>query len=355
MLIFALLSIAGILAGLLLLRSAPTLPAQPPIISNPPPVSIVIPARNEAANLPRLLESINRSAINPFQIIVVDDHSTDSTAAIGASHEAIVIPSAPLPTGWTGKNWACHQGALASDGNILFFLDADTYFTAGGYAQIIATFADLPANTAVSILPFHRTEDWYEELSLFFNILVAIGAGGFGKLDRPHLFGQSLLISSELYQRSGGHECVKGQILENLHFAAPVRAAGGTPKTFAGRGILETRMFPYGLSQLRESWIKAFATGARASSRLVLALSIVWLTAAMLTALTLAAHPSPLPLVLYFINAAQIAWYARQLGAFRLATALLYPISLAFYFAIFAQSLSLRLRNQPVTWRGRRL
>jgi 4,4'-diaponeurosporenoate glycosyltransferase len=355
MLIFALLPIAGILAGLLLLRTAPTLPPTPQSNLDLPTVSIVIPARNEAANLPPLLESLRASALAPFQIIVVDDASTDATASTAASHGATVITSTPLPSRWTGKTWACQQGALATQGTTLFFLDADTWFTPDGYALTIACFATLTTNTALSILPFHRTQQWYEELSLFFNILVAMGAGGFGRLDPAHLFGQSLLIDRELYHRAGGHESVKREILENLHFAENVRAAGGIPQTLAGRGVLETRMFPHGFAQLRESWTKAFATGAGATSPFVLALSVVWLTAAMFTALTLATRPTLAFLALYLLNAAQIAWYARQLGTFRLLTALLYPIPLAFYFAVFARSLLLRLSKQPVTWRGRRL
>jgi 4,4'-diaponeurosporenoate glycosyltransferase len=355
MLIFTLLSIGGIVAGLLLLRAVPTISGNPHATPDALSVSIVIPARNEATNLPPLLQSLRPSALMPFQVIVVDDHSSDSTADIALAHGATVIRSAPLPTGWTGKTWACHQGGLAATGETLFFLDADTYFTAEGYACTVEYFASLPESTALSILPFHRTEHWYEELSLFFNILIAIGAGGFSRLDPPHLFGQSLLIRRELYMRAGGHASVKNEILENLHFAAPLRATGGTPATLAGRGIMETRMFPEGLSQLRESWTKAFATGAGATSPLILALSILWLTAAMLTMLTLATHPGVIFLFLYLVNAALIAWYVRQLGTFRLITALLYPIPLVFYFAIFAQSLSLRLLHRSVSWRGRRL
>jgi 4,4'-diaponeurosporenoate glycosyltransferase len=355
MLLFALIQIGGILAGLLLLRSAPTIAASWPPGPSRPSVSIIIPARNEAANLPSLLASLRKSALTASQIIVVDDHSTDATASIAASYGAIVISSAPLPAGWTGKTWACHQGALAATGDLVFFLDADTWFTEEGYARAIAYFATLPRNTALSILPYHRTQRPYEELTLFFNILVAMGAGGFGRLDPPHLFGHSLLLDRDLYTRAGGHASVKCQILENLHFAAHVRAAGGIPRTLAGRGTLETRMFPDGFSQLRESWTKAFATGAGATSTFVLALSIFWLSAAMITATTLAIHPTRTFLVLYLINAAQIVWYARQLGTFRLVSALLYPIPLAFYFAIFARSLSLHMRKRPVTWRGRRL
>ena len=350
-----LLSIAGILAGLLLLRAVPT------VATHTAARHATFHQRHhpraqrsrEPATTSRITMGVR--ALGPTQIMVVDDASTDSTAAIAGQHGATVVPSAPLPAGWTGKTWACHQGALAATGDTMFFLDADTYFRPDGYARVISIFAALPPDSVLSILPFHRTLRWYEELSLFFNILVAIGAGGFGKLDAPHLFGQSLLVPRELYHRAGGHASVRHHILENLHLAAPLRTANGIPHTLSGRGTLEMRMFPDGLPQLLESWQKAFADGASITTPLVLILSIYWLSTAMFTAIFAVTARTPISIALYFVNAAQIFWYARQLGTFRLLTALFYPIPLVFYFAVFAQSLSRKQRRHPVTWRGRQL
>jgi 4,4'-diaponeurosporenoate glycosyltransferase len=358
MILLSLLSIGGLLAGLLLLRRVPVVPARPPAHACELRVSIVIPARNEEANLPPLLESLRNSPNGPLQILVVDDASTDNTAAVAADYGATVIASAALPQGWTGKTWACHQGSLTATGDALLFLDADTRFADDGYARIVDYFAGLPQGAALSILPYHRTRCWCEELSLFFNILVAMGAGGFGGLDAPHLFGQALLIRRDIYARSGGHERVKHEILENLHLAAHVHAAGGHVATLGGRGTLEMRMFPSGFAQMRESWQKAFVNGAGATSPLVLSLSIWWLSGAMLTALMLCVVHGPLRwagAALYLLNVIQIAWYARQLGTFRQLSALFYPLPLAFYFVTFAQSALRRRRGAAVTWKGREL
>src|SRR4051794_38165928 len=108
MILPALLCAVGIPAGFLLIRRVPTCPlAQSYDALN---LSIVIPARNEAGNLPRLLESIAVSPVRPAEILVIDDASTDNTALIAQSLGATVIPSVSLPEGWTGKAWACHQG-----------------------------------------------------------------------------------------------------------------------------------------------------------------------------------------------------------------------------------------------------
>jgi 4,4'-diaponeurosporenoate glycosyltransferase len=350
------IGVAGFVAGFLLLRSVPLIPHSNRASGQDLAISVIIPARNEAMNLPALLESLPKPGSSAFQVLIVDDGSTDATAAIAAQHHATVVTSLPLPQGWTGKNWACHQGSLAARNNVLFFLDADTRFLDGGFRTIAQFFAALPPNAALSVLPYHRTGRWYEELSLFFNIVMAIGAGGFGRVDTPHLFGPSLLLRKDLYERAGGHQAVRQYILENLEFASCLSMAGGELHTLGGRGVLETRMFPLGFSQLCESWKKAFAAGARTTSPLVLGLSIGWLNSAMLTFLMLFAAPrSVLPAVggLYVLFACQVAWFAKQLGSFRWVTAVAYPIALVFYFVVFGQSLWMLLAGRQVRWRGR--
>ena len=356
MFVLLLLSVGGLFAGFLLLRSIPLVPVQPGTAPDLPTVSVIIPARDEEESLPQLLASLRGPEMLPFELLVVDDGSTDKTAAIACQNGVTVITSASLPAGWTGKTWACHQGALAATGEVFFFLDADTWFVPGGYARIVSYFATLPRNAALSILPFQRTKCWYESLSLFFNILVAMGAGGFGKLDAPHLFGQTMMIRRELYVKAGGHAAVKQHVLENLHFAAYVKRASGNSIAFGGRGTLEMRMFPHGLAQLRESWQKAFATGAGLTSPLVLWLSVYWLACGVLAPFMLigvSGALGPIPIAIYLLNVAQVAWYGRQLGTLPWATAFLYPVPLIFYFATFGQSFWRQKRKKPATWRGR--
>jgi 4,4'-diaponeurosporenoate glycosyltransferase len=355
---FVVMSGCGLLVGLLLFRKIPIVGESSAANRIWSRIAVVIPCRNEESNLPALLRSLAGSEERPAEVIVVDDGSTDNTAAAAVSHGARVIASETLPQGWTGKTWACRQGAAAADSETLLFLDADTRFVLRGYQRLIDHFHMLPNNAALSLLPFHRTERWYEELSLFFNVLMAMGAGGFGRLDSPRLFGQSLLMRKEMYLRAGGHEAVKKEILENLHFASCVRAAGGATYTLGGRGTLETRMFPHGLEQLCESWRKAFVAGAGATSPQVLALAIYWLAGAMLAFLLLFVARGPLwfaAVAVYLLYAVQIAWYGWQLGTFRWITYLAYPVPLVFYFILFGQSAGLRIMRRPVSWKGRRM
>jgi len=91
-----------------------------------PTLSIVVPARNEEANIPNLLRSLKGQVYVNDEIVVVDDHSEDKTATVAEKEGAKVIKSKQMPSGWTGKTWACHQGAQEATGEVLIFLDADT-------------------------------------------------------------------------------------------------------------------------------------------------------------------------------------------------------------------------------------
>lgn len=345
-------------AGFLLLRSVPLCPTSLPDLSLS--VSIIIPARNEEHNLPHLLDSIRTSRNVSAEVIVIDDASTDATAAVAAMAGATVLTARPLPRGWTGKTWACAQGAEKATNDLLLFLDADTWFAPGGLDRLISAWRAQPVEprTALSLLPFHVTRAPYEELSLFFNLLMAFGAGGFGVFGKPKLFGQSLLISRELYDACGGHAAVPNRILENFAMADRIEAVGGRCICLGGRGVLELRMFPLGFAQLCESWKKAFADGAAASERGILASSIVWLTALCAIFLLLCFTPGNVrayAAALYLLAAAQIAWFATRIGAFRFTTALSFPIPLVFFFGLFSLSLLSRTLHRPVTWRGRRV
>jgi 4,4'-diaponeurosporenoate glycosyltransferase len=346
----------GIPAGFFLIRKIPVCPAARchQAIS----LSIVIPARNEEVNLPRLLRSIAESTEHSPQVLVVDDVSTDGTAVVARNFGAIVIPSARLPIGWTGKTWACHQGALHATGDALLFLDADTYFVAGGLDRTIASWLDeSDRGLALSLLPYHATKEAYEQLSLFFSILMAAGAGGFGVLASPQLFGQSLFISKDAYFAVGGHAAVRGFILENFRLAQLVRASGARILCVGGRGVLHMRMFPEGFRQMSDSWAKAFTGGAAASGGFVLGSSILWISALWSTALLLvwAGAGRNYLAVVYMFLALQLAWFARQLGNYRFLTCLLYPLPLAYCCVVFGRSAIHRIVGRKAVWRGREI
>jgi 4,4'-diaponeurosporenoate glycosyltransferase len=343
----------GLPAGFLLLKRVPLCEAfAGKAVVN---ATVIIPARNEESTLPILLSSLQGVHQSPLQVLVVNDGSTDSTVAVAQAHGATVIDVVP-PSGWTGKTWACFQGSKGATSPNMLFLDADTWFSPGGYDRVAS--ASLHTALAVSVLPYHVTSKVYEELSLFFNLLMAFGAGGFGRLGRGRLFGQSLLISSELYRRFGGHSTVQGTILENLAMADWVESAGGHCVCLGGHGTLNMRMFPTGIRQLWQGWAKAFTSGAAASSPRILAVSVYWLSSLASTPLSfMFVHGPwrPAFAALYLCLAAQVFWFARQIATFRVVTCFLYPLPLVFFFVVFTQALIRRTLKKQVTWRGRQL
>lgn len=351
----ALLCAVGLPAGFLLIRRIPACkPYQPHGAIR---LSIIIPARNEEENLPRLLRSISASLLRPAEILVVNDGSTDNTVLVAQSLGATVATSAPLETGWTGKAWACHQGAQRAVGDTLLFLDADTFFLDGGLDRIVARWLrEHDRKLALSLLPYHAMSCGYEQLSLFFNILMAAGAGGFGFVSEPRLFGQSLLISKETYRAAGGHAAVRSFVLENLNLAQLIRSAGGRILCVGGYGTLHMRMFPEGIGQMSDSWTKAFFHGAAVSDGFILASAVVWISALWSTVLLLVAPHDYGRLglaVVYLLFTGQLLWIARQLGSYRLLACLLYPLPLAYYCAVFGRSAARRSLHRKTVWRGR--
>lgn len=351
------LCVLGLAVGTLLLRSVPVAPDGKITLSHR--ISVIIPARNEEKNLHRLLESIQSRQSLELEIIVVDDSSTDATAEVARRAGATVLQGSTLPTGWTGKTWACAQGAESAQGELFLFLDADTWLAPEGLHRYLSAWDEVSdQQMALSFLPYHITKAPYEELSLFFNLLMAFGAGGFGAVGKSRLFGQNLLISRELYNACGGHSAVRSHILENLAMAERIEAVGGRCVCLGGHETIHVRMFPEGLAQLCESWKKAFADGAAASDGAVLTISIVWLSALCTVFLLLCFAPWPLralAAILYLTASAQVFSFARQVGTYSFISVLLYPIPLVFFFGLFGNSILSRALHRQVSWRGRRV
>ena len=348
--------ILGLPAALLLIRRIPLCSvAEPTIHAN---FSIIIPARNEEKNLPRLLHSIELSTIRPAEILVVDDGSSDDTAVVARNLGANVLKSTAKPTGLTGKSWACYQGAQNAGGDLLLFLDADTFFLPGGLDRFIATWRRMrDQRLAISVLPYHVMGDCYEQLSLVFNMLMAAGGGGFAAFSPPLLFGQSLLIAKSAYLESGGHAVLPGIVLENLRLANKLRNDGIRLQCLGGKGVLHMRMFPDGIRQMSDSWTKGFIQGASDSAGWVLLFAIVWISALWSTIFLLLIPPADFARTylagVYLILVLQMYWIARQLGSYGILTCLFYPLPVAYFCLIFGRAGIRRLLRQKTVWRGR--
>ena len=332
-------------------------------------ISIIIPARNEEANIARLLESIQQQSSPPLETIVVNDGSTDNTASIASQLGARVIDVEALPDGWMGKPWACQQGAHAANtansatGDWLLFLDADLILEPSALEALSQVCAG--SDQVHSICPHHVIKHPYEQLSAYFNVLMLAGVNAFGigksATDNAALFGQCLLISQKHYQQVNGHETVKDKALENFHLARQFKQLGIPCSCYLGKGLIHMRMFPNGIGELWSSWKKGFTSGAAHTAPRALLLSSLWISGMMLTIvcliLSFTSYVSNLFILItalaYLIYACQSLRVFKLAGTFSAWNALFFPLSLLFYQTLFFSALIDKKRGKTTNWKGR--
>jgi len=324
-------------------------------------VSVVIPARDEEANLARLLPSLFDQDSPPHEVIVVDDQSSDRTAEVARDSGARVVEGKPIPEGWFGKPWACQQGAELATGDWILFLDSDTVMEPGGMEKIAALSAD--EESVHSICPHHRVEKAYEQLSSYFNVVMLLGMNAFTwkgeEADQIGLFGQAMLISKEQYDAVGGHEPVKREVLENFHLSRFLAEKGYRCRCYLGKGTIWMRMFPDGIEDLMAGWSKGFVSGAGNTPKSAL-IGISFLLSGLIMgmiALTFLFQASVAVAWavggFYFLCVFQ-SWYLfRQAGNFSPLGAILFPIGLCFYQGLFFRALNCKREGGTVEWKGR--
>lgn len=183
---------------------------------------------------------------------------------------------------------------------------------------------------------------------MFFNLCMAAGTVPDG------LSGQFLLVGREDLERAGGHESVRGKVLENFHLAENFRAAGIAVRGVTGRGMVALRMYPEGFASLVEGWTKGFAAGAGKTPPHVMALVVTWMTSLMLPPLLAwLADDWRIGLATWLACVVQLAWIARRLGSFGWTGMIFHQVPLCFFFGMFAWA-SMR-SGRKVSWKGREI
>jgi 4,4'-diaponeurosporenoate glycosyltransferase len=325
-------------------------------------ISVVIPARNEENRIGKLLDSLKEQTVKPHEVIIVDDHSSDCTGAVALEKGMLVIESEPLPEDWNGKPWACWQGAKASTGDVLLFLDADTWAEPGGIERLLNLYEGCGLLT---VQPYHVTKKPYEQLSAFFNIVTLASVGvftPFGNYIQPGgAFGPCVMCSREAYFQTGGHREVRGETLEDIPLAKLFLRHDMPVRCYPGQGIISFRMYAEGLEQLVEGWTKGMGYGAFSVHPLFSLMLTAWITGCfgaffqLITALSLSADTAhALAWIIVYISYAVTIWYMlKRIGQFKWWTSLLFPIPLLFFAAITANSMLQTFLLGRVVWKGR--
>jgi glycosyltransferase involved in cell wall biosynthesis len=226
-------------------------------------VSVIVPARDEEACLGACLESLVAQDGVGFEIIVVDDGSTDRTRAIAEAFAGVqVIEPGPLPAGWSGKNNAVTAGARRARGEWLLFTDADTVHRPGSLARALAEARALGADM-LSYSPEQEVHGFWERaiMPVIFGELAATYRPS--SVSNPRSMaaaanGQYLLVSHEAYDAFGGHAAVGTSLLEDVALARAVKSTGRRIFFRFGGDMVRARMYR-SLPQLTEGWTKNLA------------------------------------------------------------------------------------------------
>ncbi len=359
-----------------------------------PLISICVPARNEEKNIRRCVESLLAQTYPNFEVIVLDDRSTDATLEIleglrsdnfsrplrGTTKVVTtwesrlkVIHGSDLPSGWAGKPHALYQASASARGGWICFVDADTFAApealASCYVKAIETKADL-----FTIMTFQELGSFWEKV-LMPLVMTALSVGfSPRKVNDPSrrdavANGQFILIKRAVYDAIGGHEAVKDQIVEDKAISEQVKWNGYRLIIADGYKMARTRMYT-SLAGMWEGWTKNIYLGLRDTPSMLL-LGAFGATLALIAALFLPIWP--LLGLLWFLKGggalaigviakSLIVWGAllwaranvsRGLGLSRWYS-LTVPLGAGLFAAIMLTSAWKVLSGRGVTWKGRK-
>jgi chlorobactene glucosyltransferase len=239
-----------------------------------PLLSVVVPARNESATIETVVRSVLASTYAPLELLVVDDRSTDDTAAIvlglAAEDDRLrLVSGEPLPDGWYGKPWACLQGYRSARGQLLLFTDADTRHQPELLARAVGALRAEGADL-VTVAPHQRCESFWErvvmpQIWLLLGVRYHPARVNRARREREVIAnGQFMLMPRESYQAVGTHGAVRHEVAEDLALAQAFYRAGRRIHFAFAERLMETRMYR-SLPQLIEGWSKNVYLGGRRS------------------------------------------------------------------------------------------
>ena len=339
-----------------------------------PLVSVIVPARNEARSIQSCVESICGSGYPNFEIIVVDDRSDDATLelarAITPNHarRVVVVEGQPLPEGWMGKPWACAQGARVAEGDLLLFTDADTIHAPELLGRAVAGMVQ-DEGDALTLMGRQIMDTFWERLIQTHMMAALIFRfPNPGKPRAPEHWrgaianGQFMLFDRGAYKEIGGHEAVRGEVVEDQRLAQILCRSGKRLTIRDAEAVFATRMYRP-LDELIEGWSKNLSLAARQAVP-AWAVSVVMPAAIVVSVLIWIVPPVVLLMSIFGVGpggwgiwsasitgASVLAWslVSWRLGA-PIWTGLFYPLAAGVVNHIFLRSW---IRGGRVVWKGR--
>jgi chlorobactene glucosyltransferase len=256
----------------------PRLASRTPNLSDAPRVSgplvtVIIPARNESTTIATVVRSILQSSYHSFELLVVDDRSTDDTASIveglAVDTRVRLLAGEELPEGWYGKPWACYQGYRHAQGELLLFTDADTQHHPELLERAVGALLTQHAGL-VTVSPVQRCITFWERIvmpQIWFLLALRYSPSSVNQARRPRdviANGQFILTTRGAYETAGTHAAVRHEVAEDLALAQTYLVKGLKLHFAFAERLMETRMYQ-GLTSLVEGWSKNIYLGGRRS------------------------------------------------------------------------------------------
>ncbi|HYK10882.1 MAG TPA: glycosyltransferase family 2 protein [Gemmatimonadales bacterium] len=337
-----------------------------------PPVTVIIPARNEARNIEACVTSILTTGYRRLEVVVVDDQSTDDTAARvsrlitlpGNGDRLRLVHGAKKPDGWFGKQWALVQGFRAArpgKSDLLIFADADTQHTPELIPRAVAVLAKEKVDL-MTVLPRQAMETFWERIiqpHVFFAL--GLGVGDFRRVNRTRHYwkgianGQFILTPRKTYEAVGTHEAVKDTVADDLALAQAYIKSGRDIFLVHAFAYMMTRMYT-NLREIYAGWSKNLASGAplmmppigivRAVFPWVMWVpSLAWLVPPVILAIT-----GAIPWLVVVLLSLAIWGFISVNEKVPIAYSLFYPLGAAVMIAIMIRS---AIRGRHIEWKGR--
>ncbi len=361
------MSVAGLAMGaVLVLAVAPLAMAlvnlalyrRPGLAEGVPAVSVLIPARNEAANIAEAVGCVLASTGVVVELVVLDDASTDATAAIlaGMAEPRLRVAQAPpLPPGWSGKQHACAALSRLASHELMVFVDADVRLAPDALSRM-AGFMQRTAVGLASGFPRQVTLTWSERLLLpliHFLLLGYLPMPAMRRSPSPGFgagCGQLMIARREAYRAAGGHEAIRSSLHDGLTLPRAFRRAGLMTGLFDASRFASCRMYS-NAAQVWEGLTKN-ATEGMATPRALPVWTMVLGGGQVLPVVLLVLAPGVATAV-----AAAAGVVLRLVLAVRFRQpvlgALLHPAGVAALLVVQWAALWRAARGRPSTWRGR--
>ncbi len=344
-----------------------------------PFLSVLVPARNEEPCIAACVRSLVAQQYEPLEVLVLDDDSTDNTTAIVQQIIDALPPEQrgrlrllhgePLPPGWVGKNFACHQLAQHARGAYLLFTDADTVHAPAMARSVIRAMREYGVDL-LTAQPEFQLGSLGERLIiplLNFTILTLLPIALIPRRPEPALAtgnGQLLCFRAAIYHAIGGHAAVKARMLEDVLLARAVKAAGYRLLFMDAFDLVRCRMY----RSFAEVWtgfsknLYAFYNYSPVFALLALLLNFVLFVLPALISLSALFVPQPALAIFFAFCAYLVSVSMRVLLTLRftrtqrglmLALCLLHPFSILLECLILLNSMRWHYSKRGMLWKGR--